>query len=147
MVRPAGWTVVPVAGEQEALQPDERADGEEGLDRGRAGGGHRPGADRLLVEADELPPDEEEEREVERLHRPPDGRHRPVRVAPAGGLRRRRGSDGDELGHGGAGYNARRPDALPAARLDVLPDETHDSVFPGAVSNGLRFLLPGPRPP
>ncbi|HQR29089.1 MAG TPA: alpha/beta hydrolase-fold protein [Anaeromyxobacteraceae bacterium] len=32
-------------------------------------------------------------------------------------------------------------------RLDVLPDETHDSVFPGAVSNGLRFVLPGPRPP
>ena len=33
------------------------------------------------------------------------------------------------------------------SRLDVLPDETHDSVFPGAVSNGLRFVLPGPRPP
>jgi predicted alpha/beta superfamily hydrolase len=33
------------------------------------------------------------------------------------------------------------------SRLDVLADETHDSVFPGAVSNGLRFVLPGPRPP
>lgn len=32
-------------------------------------------------------------------------------------------------------------------RIDVLPDETHDSVFPGAVSNGLRFVLPGLRPP
>lgn len=32
-------------------------------------------------------------------------------------------------------------------RVDVLPDEAHDSIFPGAVSNGLRFVLPGPRPP
>lgn len=32
-------------------------------------------------------------------------------------------------------------------RVEVLPDETHDSVFPGAVSNGLRFVLPGLRPP
>ena len=27
------------------------------------------------------------------------------------------------------------------SRLEVLPDETHDSVFPAAVSNGLRFVL------
>lgn len=32
------------------------------------------------------------------------------------------------------------------SRLDVLPDETHDSVFPGAVSNGLRFVLRERRP-
>ncbi len=27
------------------------------------------------------------------------------------------------------------------SRLDVLEDETHDSVFPAALSNGLRFVL------
>jgi uncharacterized protein len=33
--------------------------------------------------------------------------------------------------------------ALPGfrSRLEVLPDETHDSVFPAAVSNGLRYVL------
>ena len=97
MVRPAGWTGSQRPVRSQALQAEERGDGEEGLHRGRAGV-TRPGpGDGLADEAGELDADDQEEGEVEPLHAPADAGEGALRVPPPGALRRRGGADGDEV--------------------------------------------------